>query len=65
MCAGAMVHARIADLYFGAREPKAGAVGSTIDVLANPALNHKVNCHGSVCEMEAAALLTNFFKSRR
>jgi tRNA(adenine34) deaminase len=65
MCAGAMVHARIARLYFGAREPKAGAVGSTIDVLANQALNHRVEVVSGVCEEETAGLMSAFFKSRR
>lgn len=65
MCAGAMVHARIGHLYFGAREPRAGAVGSTIDVLANPSLNHRVEVHGGVCERESADLIATFFKARR
>lgn len=65
MCAGAMVHARIARLYFGAKEPKAGAVGSSIDVLANQALNHRVEVVSGVCEEETAELMSAFFKSRR
>ncbi|MCB1692080.1 MAG: tRNA adenosine(34) deaminase TadA [Pseudomonadales bacterium] len=65
MCAGALVHARIADLYFGARAPRSGAVGSTIDVLSNPSLNHVVRVHPGVMEEETAKLLKDFFKARR
>ena len=65
MCAGAMIHARIARLYFGAREPKAGAAGSASDVFANPKLNHRIIVEGGVLEAEAGALLSSFFKSRR
>lgn len=65
MCAGAMVHARIRHLYFGAREPRAGAVGSTIDVLANPSLNHRIEIHGGICERQSADLMSAFFKARR
>lgn len=65
MCAGAMVHARISRLYYGAREPKAGAAGSSIDAFANPDLNHRVLVQGGVCEAEAASLMSAFFKTRR
>ncbi|XOV90111.1 MAG: tRNA adenosine(34) deaminase TadA [Pseudomonadota bacterium] len=65
MCAGALVHARIASLYFGAREPRAGAAGSTIDVLGNPALNHRVAVFPGVCEQAAADMMTEFFRARR
>lgn len=65
MCAGAIVHARIARLYYGAVEPKAGAAGSTIDVFANAGLNHKVLVTGGVLESEAAELMSGFFKARR
>ncbi len=65
MCAGAMIHARIGQLFFGAEEPRAGAVGSTIDVLANERLNHRVAVHAGICAPAAAALMTNFFKARR
>lgn len=65
MCAGAMVHARIAHLFYGASEPRSGAVGSTIDVLANESLNHRVAVEGGVCAAEAAELMTRFFRARR
>lgn len=65
MCAGAIVHARVARLYYGAREPKSGAVGSSSDVFANPDLNHRVSVYGGVREVEAAALMSEFFRLRR
>jgi tRNA(adenine34) deaminase len=65
MCAGAMVHARIARLYFGASEPRSGAAGSTINVLANESLNHRVDVEGGVCAEAAAELMKGFFRARR
>jgi tRNA(adenine34) deaminase len=65
MCAGALVHARVGRLVFGAREPKAGAVVSTARVLDNPALNHRIDVAGGVCEDEAVALMQEFFRMRR
>lgn len=65
MCAGALVHARVATLVFGAREPRAGAVVSTARVLDNPALNHRVEALEGVREEECAALLSGFFKAKR
>ncbi len=65
MCAGAMIHARVARLCFATPEPRAGAAGSSIDVFANPSLNHRVEVDAGVCQEEAAALITNFFKARR
>ncbi|MEX0943369.1 MAG: tRNA adenosine(34) deaminase TadA [Pseudomonadales bacterium] len=65
MCAGAMVHARIRTLYYGATEPRSGAAGSSIDVLSNQALNHKVAVKGGICAAQATALMKNFFQLRR
>jgi len=65
MCAGALVHARIARLVFGAREPRAGAIFSTLAALANPALNHRIDVVEGVLAEEAAALVQAFFRSRR
>ena len=65
MCAGALTHARIAKLVYGAREPRAGAVDSSIHVLANPSLNHKVEVIQGVCEYAAAQKMSAFFKARR
>ena len=65
MCAGAIVLARIPQVVFGAPDPKAGAAGSVLDVLAEPALNHRPQVSGGVLEDECAALLREFFESRR
>lgn len=65
MCCGAMVHARVARLVFGAREPKAGAVISTAAVLDNAALNHRVVWEEGVGADESAKALKDFFRARR
>ena len=65
MCAGAIVLARIPAVVFGAPDPKAGAAGSVLDILAEPALNHRPAVTGGVLEPECAALLTKFFSARR
>jgi len=65
MCAGALVHARISHLVFGAREPRAGAVLSTLQVLSNPNLNHRVDVTEGVLEDECGALISSFFRERR
>ncbi|MDB5977494.1 MAG: tadA [Nevskia sp.] len=65
MCAGAIVHARVSRLVFGARDPKAGAVDSVYDVIARPRLNHVVAWSGGVLEEECGAVLREFFRSRR
>src|SRR5437667_4790750 len=65
MCAGAMVHARIARLVFGAPDPKAGSAGSIYNVLTDPRLNHRVDVFSGVREAECSALLQHFFASRR
>jgi tRNA(adenine34) deaminase len=65
MCAGAMVHARIGTLVFGAPEPKAGAVVSTMRVLEHEALNHRVAVVGGVLGAECRDLVQAFFRSRR
>jgi tRNA(adenine34) deaminase len=65
MCAGAVVLARIPTVVFGTRDPKAGAAGSILDVLAEPALNHRPEVIAGVCEEECAALLRQFFAARR
>lgn len=65
MCAGALVHARIARLVFGALEPKAGAVVSNHCVLAAVGLNHRVTVTGGVLAAESADLLQAFFAARR
>ena len=65
MCAGAIVLARVPTVVFGAPDPKAGAAGSVLDVLDEPALNHHPEVVSGVLEPECAALLREFFASRR
>ena len=65
MCAGALVHARVSDLVYGAPEPRAGAVRSTVQVLDNPGLNHRINVTDGILANECAALMTQFFRERR
>ncbi len=65
MCAGAMIHARIARLVFGAHDPKSGAAGGVIDVMGCEALNHRVEVAGGVLEESCASALRAFFKARR
>jgi tRNA(adenine34) deaminase len=65
MCAGAMVHARIKRLIYGADDPKAGAVQSVMQVLNHPQLNHRVEVRSGVLAGRCAELLKTFFKGRR
>jgi tRNA(adenine34) deaminase len=65
MCAGAILHARIARLIYAAPDPKAGACGSVLSVMNHPQLNHKVEVVAGLLAEECAALLQNFFRSRR
>jgi tRNA(adenine34) deaminase len=65
MCAGAMVHARIKRLVYGAHDPKAGAVQSVMQVLNHPQLNHQVAVRSGVLAGRCAELLQTFFKNRR
>jgi len=65
MCAGAITHARISRLVYGADDPKAGAVVSIMSVLNHPQLNHKLEVVGGVLAEECGALLQIFFRARR
>jgi tRNA(adenine34) deaminase len=65
MCAGAIVLARVPRVVFGTIDPKAGAAGSVLDVLAEPRLNHRPAVTGGVLGAECAALLRDFFAARR
>jgi tRNA(adenine34) deaminase len=65
MCAGAIVLARVPRVIYGAPDPKAGAAGSVLDVLGEPRLNHRPEVAGGLLAAESAALLTDFFASRR
>jgi tRNA(adenine34) deaminase len=65
MCVGALLHARIERLVFGAPDPKTGACGSVFDLAASPKHNHRMNVTGGVLTEESAALLRRFFAERR
>lgn len=65
MCAGAILHARVARLVYGALDPKAGACGSVLEVMNHPALNHTVEVAGGVLATECGDLLRSFFRARR
>ena len=65
MCAGAIVLARIPTVVYGTADPKAGAAGSVLDILAEPRLNHRPAVIGGVLGPECAALLLDFFAARR
>lgn len=65
MCAGAIVLGRVPRVVFGAADPKAGAAGSVLDILAEPRLNHRPEVTRGVLATECAELLLTFFRSRR
>ena len=65
MCAGAIMHARLARLVYGARDPKTGACGSVVDLFAELRLNHHTRVRGGVAEDACGSLLTQFFAARR
>lgn len=65
MCSGAMLHARLARVVFGATEPRTGAAGSVLDLFAHTAINHQTQVQGGVLAAECSALLTGFFGARR
>jgi len=65
MCTGAMVHARVARLVFGAYDVKRGAAGSQFDAFASPGLNHNVEVTGGVLADDCATMLQTFFRQRR
>ena len=65
MCAGALVHARLERLVYGASDPKAGAVQSVMQVLNHPALNHRMEVTAGVLAEECSAILQGFFRERR
>jgi tRNA(adenine34) deaminase len=65
MCAGAMLHARISHLVYGAADPKTGACGSVVDLFADPRLNHHASVRGGVMADDCARMLADFFTERR
>jgi len=65
MCAGAIIHARVARLVFGARDPKTGAAGSVVDIFSSKGVNHGVRVTGNVLASDCGAVLSDFFRVRR
>ncbi|QWD91327.1 tRNA adenosine(34) deaminase TadA [Polynucleobacter sp. MWH-Braz-FAM2G] len=65
MCSGAMLHARIDRVVYGAADPKTGAAGSVLDLFASKQINHQTSVEGGVLSEECGQLLRNFFKERR
>jgi len=65
MCSGAIQHARIAKLIYGASDPKTGACGSVVNLMAEPKLNHHTEITGGVMAEQCGALLSSFFSARR
>lgn len=65
MCAGAMVHARIQRVVYGATDPRAGAAGSVFNIVQSPALNHRVEVEAGVLADDCSRLLRDFFAARR
>jgi tRNA(adenine34) deaminase len=65
MCAGAMVHARLTRLIYGAADPKAGAVGSVMQVLSHPALNHRMAVTTGILAEDCTKILQSFFRKKR
>lgn len=66
MCAGAIVHARVARVVFAARDPRSGAAGSVFDLLpSDQRFNHRTSCEGGLLAEQAGQLLRDFFRARR
>ena len=65
MCAGALVLSRIKHLYFGAKDPKAGACGSVVNIVNHRKLNHRIKVKKGILEKECSSLLKKFFRKKR
>lgn len=65
MCSGAIIQSRIKNIYYGAKDYKGGALGSSINVLEASNINHHPNIEGGILEEECSSMITNYFKSKR
>ena len=65
MCMGALLHARVSKIVYGAKDPKGGAAGSCYDLAANPRLNHVIDVEGGILEEECRQLIQAFFERKR
>jgi tRNA(adenine34) deaminase len=65
MCMGALLHARVSKIIYGAKDPKWGAAGSCYNLSADPRLNHVIDVEGGVLEKECRALIQTFFRAKR
>ena len=65
MCSGAMLHARVDRIVYGASDPKTGAAGSVLDIFASKQINHQTSVEGGIMGDECGQVLRNFFKERR
>jgi len=65
MCAGALIHARVARLVYGASDPKAGAAGSVLQIINHPGLNHRMEVTAGVLSSECSEILQEFFRRKR
>ncbi|MEQ6342327.1 MAG: tRNA adenosine(34) deaminase TadA [Gammaproteobacteria bacterium] len=65
MCAGAIIHARVSRVVYGAADPKGGAAGSVFNILCSDRLNHRVTCEGGLLAEPCGAMLSSFFSARR
>jgi tRNA(adenine34) deaminase len=65
MCAGALVLARIKNLYFGAKDPKTGACGSVVNIVSHKKLNHRIKVKGGILKKQCSVLVSEFFRKKR
>lgn len=65
MCTGALIHARIKNIYFGAKDIKTGACGSVFNIASSKKLNHNINVIGGLLEQDCAKIIRKFFKNKR
>lgn len=65
MCCGAIIQSRIKNIYYGAKDFKGGALGSSINILEAKNINHYPNCEGGILEKECSEIISNYFKTKR